>query len=136
MYKKAAQLKLRFSTNVGVLSVEQLMDLSMAQLKSEIKKAFTVKKKLEGQEDEAELAFLEESCSDNKELELASLKYEILKDIFNTKKTEIEERRVDVSKKEEIKRLEEILASKKADAEKNLSVEELEKRIKELKEAK
>lgn len=135
MYKKAAQMKLRFSTAVGLLSVEQLMDLNMTQLKKEVKVAFSAKKKLEGAEEEAELAFLDEDVISNKELEIATLKYEILKDIYSTKKSAIESRIEKDNKATEIKRLEEILAEKKSEAEKNLSVEELEAKIKSLKEA-
>lgn len=135
MYKKAAELKLRFSTSLGLLSVEQVMDLNMTQLRKEVKIAYSAKKKLEGVDDDAELAFLNEDATSNKELELANLRYEILKDIYSTKKSAIESRIEKDNKATEIKRLEEILAEKKSEAEKSLSVEELEAKIKSLKEA-
>ena len=57
MYKTAAQLKLRFQTNVGVLTVEHLWDLSQNQLANAIK---AVKKVLKKNDDD-ELSFLEDT---------------------------------------------------------------------------
>ena len=55
MYKQASRLKLRFQTNVGLLSVEQLWDLTQTQLANAIK---AVKKVLKKNDDD-ELSFLE-----------------------------------------------------------------------------
>ena len=44
MYKKASKLKLRFQTQKGNLSVEQLWDLSLDDLKIEVKKQYEINK--------------------------------------------------------------------------------------------
>lgn len=80
MYKQATQLKLRFSTSVGLLSVEQLWDLSMTNLSNAIK---AVKKVLKKNDDD-ELSFLEDAKIVDTENEL---RFNILKDVYLTKKS-------------------------------------------------
>ena len=86
MYKQASQLKLRFQTNRGILSVEQLWDLSQSDLSSAIK----VVKKTLTKNDDNELSFLAESTIVDSENEL---RFNILKDVFLTKKKEVDDRR-------------------------------------------
>lgn len=86
MYKQASQQKLRFQTNRGILSSEQLWDLSQADLSSAIK---AVKKTLTKNDDD-ELSFLAESTIVDTDNEL---RFNILKDVFLTKKKEVDERR-------------------------------------------
>ena len=86
MYKQAAQLKLRFQTNVGLLSAEQLWDLSQSQLSNAVK---AVKKILKNTDDD-ELSFLE----DTKTIDVENqLRFNILKDVYLTKKKAAEELR-------------------------------------------
>lgn len=79
MYKQASQLKLRFQTPKGQLTVEQLWDLSMSDLSTTIKAMKKVLKK----SDDNELGFLEEDSKVDKITELA---FNILKDVYITKK--------------------------------------------------
>lgn len=87
MYKRASKLKLKFQTTRGMLSVEQLWDLPMKELATSIKE---VKKTLKAADLDDELSFL----SDTKTTTVAEaenqLRFEILKDVYMTKKEEIE----------------------------------------------
>lgn len=80
-FKKASYLKLRFSTTVGMLSVEQLWDLSQTQLSNAIK---AVKKVLKKNDDD-ELSFLEDTKVVDTENQL---RFDILKDVYLTKQEE------------------------------------------------
>lgn len=79
MYKKALQLKLRFHTNRGYLSAEQLWDLSFKDLSETIKAA----KKVLTESSEDGLDFLEDTAVVNEEDQLT---FDILKDVYITKR--------------------------------------------------
>lgn len=127
MYKKAAKLKLRFNSSKGLLTVEQLFDLTMPELSSLIKKVNTDLKKEARVDDD--LAFLE--GRDEAE-SLNSLKFDILKDVYLTKKQEREEAATDQEKKATRQKIAEIIAKKKDEALEKLSIEELESRLKDV----
>ena len=126
MYKKAAKLKLRFTSSKGQLTVEQLFDLTMSELSSLIKKVNADLKKEARVDDD--LGFLE--GKDETE-SLNSLRFDILKDVYLTKKQEREEAATDQEKKARRQRISEIIARKKDEALESLSIEELEKKLKE-----
>jgi hypothetical protein len=85
MYKQASQLKLRFQTSVGLLSAEQLWGLDKDQLSNAIK---AVKKILKKNDNDDELSFLE----DTKIVDVENqLRFNILKDVYLTKKKEADE---------------------------------------------
>ena len=126
MYKKAAQLKLRFDTPKGLLSVEQLFDLSMTDLSTSIKKVNVLLKKEKSTDDE--LSFLE--GVDTMETQ-NSLRFKILKDVYLTKKEARDAAAIDYEKKQRNQRIAEIIAKKKDEALENMSVEELEKMLQE-----
>lgn len=126
MYKQAAQLKLRFETPKGVLSAENLFDLSMTDLSTTIKKVNAQLKK--EQTTDNELAFLEGTDiveSQN------SLRFKILKDVYMTKKDARDAAALDYEKKQKKQRIAEIIAKKKEEALENMSIEELEAMLKE-----
>ena len=129
MYKKAAELKLRFQSSRGQLSVEQLFDFKMVDLARMIKEQNEIVKKTKGDAD-AELEFLE-GTSDGKE-NVEALKFDILKDIYLDKKHKRDQDAEDVLKREEIKKLEELIAKKQNAALEEMSVEELMKKRDEL----
>lgn len=134
MYKKAARLKLRFDSKFGQLNVETLFDLKMSELKVIIKNLAEAKKAFVKCGDE-DLSFLDNvavSSKEQKEKELADLRFEIAKDIYTTRSKEIENSAKSEQKKLEIKKLEEIIARKKDTELENMSVEDLEKKIEEL----
>ena len=136
MYKKASRLKLRFESSRGPLTAEMLWDLKITELKTMVKAQAEKLQKLEKPGDD--LSFLEEIITSNetKEIEIEKLRFDILKDVFITRKYEAKDAAADVKKKEELSHLREILRDKKEEELKKLSAEELEERIKKLEEGK
>ena len=126
MYKQAAMLKLLFETPKGLLTAEQLFDLSMTDLSTTIKKVNALLKK--EQTTDNELPFLE--GVDTSETQ-NSLRFKILKDVYLTKKEARDQAALDYEKKQRNQRIAEIIAKKKDEALESKSIEELEKMLKE-----
>lgn len=83
MYKEASRLKLRFETTKGSLNTEQLWTLSKNQLSVIVR---NLKKQLNGDSDD-ELAFLDDGATQvDKKIQLM---FDIAKDIYLTKKSEL-----------------------------------------------
>ena len=121
-YKQASRLGLRFQTNKGLLTVEQLWQLTVTDLSNAIK---AVKKILIKTDDE--LSFLE----DTKVVDVENqLRFDILKDVYITKKEERDSLRDQAATKEHNQKILELIAEKKEGDLKGLSVEELEKLLK------
>ena len=118
MYKQAAKLKLRFLTNKGFVSVEQLFELSMTDIANAIK---AVKKILKTTDDD-ELAFLESTRTVDVENQL---RFNILKDVYLTKKEENEAARTAFENKEFNQKILAIIADKEEDSLKGKSINEL-----------
>lgn len=93
MYKEASRVGLRFQTTQGSLTVEQLWSLSLNKLSTAIK---NLKKQIRTTDDD-ELSFLDESKVVDKEKQL---QFEILKDIYITKKQEIDNEKNAMAMKE------------------------------------
>lgn len=83
IFKKASKKKLRFSTNRGVLSVEQLWDLSKDEIRQLVIKAREAAKKSSGEVNDSELSFLDAPAKTKATDD--ELRFEILKDIYLTK---------------------------------------------------
>lgn len=81
MYKEAAQLKLRFTTSKGLLTVEQLFDLTLPELDA-LAVALDNEYKESGKK-----SFLVKRTSKDK---IAKLKFDIAIDVLNTKAEEAE----------------------------------------------
>lgn len=77
LYKRASQLKLRFDTDKGILSVENLWDLSLQSLDKLAVKLAELKEKSTNK------SFLSDKTEAD---ELATLRFELVLDILNTKK--------------------------------------------------
>ena len=123
MYKQASQLKLRFQTSRGILSTEQLWDLSQTDLSNAIK---SVKKILKKSDDD-ELSFLE----DTKIVDVENqLRFDILKEVYLTKKKESEELRNAAETKAHNQKILALIAEKQEGKLRDMSVEELEKLLK------
>lgn len=129
MYKKASRLKLRFKTKFGLLTVDQLWEIKLNDLKAAVKDAHVEWKKLS--KVDSELSFLDGST--DSEDEIPKLAFDILKDVYTTRQDEIKSASEAAVVNREIKHLEEILASKKEESLKSMSVEEIEKLIQEKK---
>lgn len=121
MYKQASQLRLRFLTPVGQLSTEQLWDLSFSQLVTSIKQAQKVLKK---SETDGELSFLE----DNTEVDVENqLRFNILKDVYLTRKKDMEEARNAADVKAHNQKIDALIAEKQEGQLREMSIEDLEK---------
>lgn len=119
-YKQASQLQLRFQTNRGNLSVEQLWSLSLTDLANAIK---AVKKVLKGTDNDDELSFLDE----NKTVDIENqLRFNILKDIYVDKQTALKEARSAQDRKAYEQKILNLIEEKKEDALKEKSIKELE----------
>lgn len=121
MYKEASKLKIRVLTPKGLLSVEQLWDLTPAELdtlavsleeeyKKSGKKSFLVAK--------------------SKKDKVVKLKFDVIVDILTTKVDEGSEALAIQNKKAFNAKIEAIIASKQDDELAGLSVKDLEKLIK------
>lgn len=118
MYKKASKLKLRFQTNRGVLSVEQLWDLSFSDLSNTIKAQLKTVKK----DNDDELSFLGTTNVADSENQL---RFDILKDVYLTRKEEVEAARNEAAAKENNQKIMAIIAEKQDGALKDMSIDEL-----------
>ena len=123
MYKQAAQLKLRFNTPVGMLSVEQLWDLTQTNLSNSIK---AVKKVLKKSDDD-ELSFLEDTKVVDTENQL---RFDILKDVYLSKKKAAEELRTAAEIKVHNQKILTLIAEKTDESLKGKTIEELEGMLK------
>lgn len=119
MYKKASKLKLRFQTNRGVLSAEQLWDLSFSDLSSAIKAHLKLLKK----DNENELSFLGDVDINPEE----ELRFNILKDVYITKKEEKELLRNEAETKAHNQKILALIAEKQEGKLRDMSIEELQK---------
>lgn len=123
MYKKASQQGLRIVTPKGLLSAEQLWHLGFEDLASSIKKVKKVLKKT----DDDELAFLESNTPVDTENQL---RFDILKDVYLTKRKEKDELRDAAETKAHNQKIISLIAEKQEEGLKSKSVEELEKLLK------
>lgn len=125
-FKKASQLKLRFNTNKGVLSVEQLWDLTATSLATLVR---SIKSELKNSTIEDELSFLSDVIPTKVDVENI-LRFEIAKDIYLTKKAESEALRDEKAKKEHNQKILELIQNKKEGELQSKSIEELEAMLK------
>ena len=119
MYKKAAFIGLRVSTSRGLLSVEQLTSLNLNSLSAIIKNV----KKLLTKDNDDDLSFLDKSKVINSQDQLT---FDILKDIYMTKKQEQESLRSEAQRKENNQKIMSIIHSKKEAQLSEMSIEQLE----------
>ena len=120
MYKEATKLGLRFQTNKGLLSTEQLFSLTQTDLAS----AFKASKKLLKKNDDDDLGFLEDNSKVDK---IEELRFNILKDVYLTKKTENEASRAEAEAKAHNAKIDELILRKRETQLAEMSIEELEK---------
>ena len=125
IYKKASKKKLRFSTNRGVLSVEQLWDLSREEIRQLVIKAREAAKKSSGEVNDSELSFLDSPAKTKATDD--ELRFEILKDIYLTKKSAEEKAQKRAEVKANNKKILELIARKQDEALEKKSIKDLEK---------
>ena len=120
MYKKALRMKLRFATTKGKLTTEDLFDLSLTDLNNI---AIALDKKLS---ETPRRSFISDITSDTEEDEL---RFNIVKDVINTKLIERNNAQNAKAKAAEKAQLLEILHRKENQALENLSVDELKAKL-------
>lgn len=125
-FLKASRLKLRFSSGKGLLSVEDLWDLSLESLDT-IAKAVNKQLKAESEE-----SFIGKKTTKNSEL---ALQLEILKEVIQVKLEEKEAKTKRAERNAQLAQLRELAASKSNEALAGKSLEEINKMIAELQEA-
>lgn len=87
MFEKATKIKLRFDSNLGRLSVEDLWDLPLQTTKSNGTSLDSIARDVYKQIKESDtISFVDDTKNTNEEL---NLKLEILKHIITVKKEEI-----------------------------------------------
>jgi hypothetical protein len=122
MFEKATKNRLRFESQKGLLSVEDLWGLSLTALDGIARK---VNKEIREREEESFISICRVS-GDN------TLRLEILKYIINDKITERDEAKQNAIKEAQVAQLKHILAEKQSEELKNLSAEEIQKKIAEM----
>lgn len=127
IYKKASKKKLRFSTNRGSLPVEQLWDLPKEEIRELVIKAREAAKKSSGEVNDSELSFLDSPAKAKATDD--ELRFEILKDIYLTKKSAEEKAQKKAEVKANNKKLLEIIARKQDEALEKKSIRDLEKML-------
>ena len=120
MFKQASKLKLRFSTTKGLLSAEQLWDLTLTDLSNAIKAVKKVLKKT----DDDELSFLNDATTVDVE---SQLRFDILKDVYLTKKSENEALRDAAAIKVHNAKIDALIAEKQDKKLSEMSIDDLEK---------
>lgn len=120
---QASKMKLRFNTPKGLLSTEQLWDLTLVDLTTSIKAS----KKLLNKTEDNDLSFLEITTTVADQTE--QLRFEILKEVYLTKKADNEAIRTAKENKEHNQKIMQLIEQKKDDKLSGLSIEELEKMI-------
>lgn len=124
MYKIASRKKLRIQTNRGMLSVEQLWDLSkedIGELAKAIRKRINDQKGVTG---DSELDFLKPSAQTEETID--ELTFRILKDIYQTKQAEEDKAHRRAAARENNRKILELIAKKQDQELENKSIEELE----------
>lgn len=127
MYKIASRKKLRIQTNRGMLSVEQLWDLSkedIGELAKSIRKRINDQKGVTG---DSELDFLNPSAQTEETID--ELTFRILKDIYTTKQAEEDKAHRRAAARENNRKILELIAKKQDQELENKSIEELEKML-------
>lgn len=127
IFKKASKKKLRFNTNRGVLSVEQLWDLSKDEIRQLVIKAREAAKKSSGEVNDSELSFLDSPAKTKATDD--ELRFEILKDIYLTKKAAEEKAQKRAEIKENNKKILDLIARKQDEALEKKSISQLEKML-------
>lgn len=123
LFEKASKMKLRFSTTKGILSTEDLWDLSLESLDKIAKNLYKQIKESE------EISFISEKSSEDT---LASIKLEIVKFVITFKMDEAKEKKLRAEKLALKKRIADEIAKKKDNKISEMSIEELEKVYNEL----
>lgn len=126
IYKEALLNRVRFSTNVGLLTLEEVMDLPLTSKRGLSVDSLAVDLVNKLKNENKEIVSLVNEDKEDIERYVDELKLEVLKDIIEYKKALIEEKRKAQAENSEKRRIMEALARKKEDKYNDMSIEELE----------
>jgi hypothetical protein len=124
MYKEGLELKVRFQTTKGLLSIEDLMDLDKKELNTVV---IDLEEKYEASKGKS---YLRIKTKKDKTLKLM---FDIALDILNTKLDKEEDSAAETAIKAEEQRILGLIENKKLEAEGELTIEQLEAKLKALK---
>ena len=130
IYKLASRLKLTVATSKGELQVSQLWDLGL-ETRGGTEGLKDIANRLHKQIKNNDGDLFNESKAD----QALKLKFDIVMDIIETKRTETSEKTKALAKSQEIDRLQELLVVKQQEKLSEMSAEDIQKRIDELKQA-
>lgn len=116
-FKLASQQKLRFQTNRGVLTVEQLWDLPLQELDT---LAVSLQ---QAHEQSAPKSFLNKKTTKDK---VVKLRFDVALDVLNTKAEEAQAESEALEVKEHNKKIIELIAEKQDESLKGKSIKQLE----------
>ena len=119
MYKKAAFVGLRMPTTKGLLSVEQFTSLSFKDMVASIRALNETMKKT----NDSDLEFLDDNSTEDP---LVKLSFDIMKDIYTTKKEEAEKLRNSASIRQQNAKIMELIERRKNLDLESKSLDELE----------
>jgi hypothetical protein len=123
LFEKASRLKLRFQSTKGILSTEDLWDLSLQDLNALAKKLNRQIKNM------SEEDFLQEETKEDKETKLA---FDLVIHVLNVKKEERQKEKDRTEKKAKKEKLLDILAKKRDQSLEQMSEEDLLKELESL----
>lgn len=129
IFKKATQMKLRFQTEQGTVSVERIWDLDGATI---AKLANEAKKTVDDLGGSQTYTWDDSSTTENKELEKATLRRDILVEILETKKAEKNAAVNNAALSAEEQELMAAIKEKESEERKNMSLADLKKKLEEV----
>ncbi len=131
IFETASKVKLRAQTAKGLLNVEQLWDLPLS---SGVANLYDIEEQAIDALQSMSSSGTRRSASvtNQREVAQAQLLVDILKYIIDAREDEAKTKSVTQEKQEELRRLKNLLANKKIEAEGELSIDEVEKKIAEL----
>lgn len=124
IYKQGLKQGLRFTTSWGILTIEQLWSLNTTKLATIAK---DLNSKIEESTKGSSVSFLDEAST--KVDETLQLSFDVVKDIYLTKKKEIDDAKDKASKKEHNQKIMALIVEKQEADLKNKSLEELQAMI-------
>lgn len=129
IFKKATQMKLRFQTEQGFVSVERIWDLDGATI---AKLANEAKKTVDDLGGSQTYSWDDSNTTENKELEKATLRRDILVEILETKKAEKNAAANNAALSAEEQELMAAIKEKESEERKNMSLDDLKKKLAEV----
>lgn len=123
MFEKASRLKLRISTNKGVITVEDLWDLPLTSTRSNVLSLQTVARGISATiKSEVEEDFVGDATNEN---EIANLQMSIVKHVIAVKKVENAAKVAARANATHNAQIDDLIAAKQFEAKKEMTVEEL-----------